>query len=185
MCSVLIIDNYDSFTYNLVHYLEALDCEVTVIRNDKIESQIVDKFQKIIISPGSGLPKESGQLNLFIKQYASSKSILGICLGQQAITEMFGGNLESLSTVKHGVTCRISHFKNDIIYRNIPENFQVGLYHSWHTTNLTDKLIQTAISQDGIIMSLKHKKYDLRAVQYHPESIMTPYGKEILKNWLH
>lgn len=182
--NVLIIDNYDSFTYNLVHYFEALDCEVSVIRNDEITDDLISNFNKIVISPGPGLPKEAGLLNSFIKKYALSKSILGICLGQQAIVEVFGGKLEVLSNVKHGVTCTISHLKNDIIYQNIPEHFSVGLYYSWHATNLPSHLIPTSIANDGVIMSIKHKVHDIRAVQYHPESIMTPFGKKILKNWL-
>lgn len=167
-----------------MHYLEALGCEVTVIRNDEILVEIIDKYQKIVISPGPGLPDEAGQLNLFIKQYASKKSILGICLGQQAITEVFGGKLKALPKVKHGLTNTIQHLKNDEIYKNVPEIFRVGLYHSWHSVNLSKQLIPTAIAEDGTIMSFKHIKYDLKAVQYHPESIMTSYGKEILKNWL-
>ena len=181
---VLIIDNYDSFTYNLVHYLEALGCKVCVIRNDEIQEETVDKYKKIVISPGPGLPDEAGQLKLFINQYVSEKSILGICLGQQAIAEVFGGKLEALTKVKHGVKNTIKHLKNDRIYKNIPEVFSVGLYHSWHSAKLSKQLIPTAIAEDGIIMSFKHKKHDLRAVQYHPESIMTSFGREILKNWL-
>ena len=181
---VLVIDNYDSFTYNLVHYLEALDCEVRVIRNDEITDTVIQSFHKIVISPGPGLPDEAGQLKQFIKQYAATKSILGICLGQQAIAEIFDGKLEALAEVKHGITNTIKHLNNDEIYQNIPEVFQVGLYHSWHSVGLSKKLIPTAIAEDGTIMSLKHYKFDVRAVQYHPESIMTEYGKKILKNWL-
>lgn len=138
----------------------------------------------MVISPGPGLPNEAGQLKQFIVKYAAAKSILGICLGQQAITELFEGKLAALPEVKHGITNTIKHLSNDEIYKNIPEFFQVGLYHSWHSVNLTNRLIPTAIADDGTIMSLKHYQYDLRAVQFHPESIMTQYGKEILKNWL-
>ena len=184
MQQVLIIDNYDSFTYNLVHYLEGIDCVVTVLRNDELENLNVTSFHKIIISPGAGLPKEAGQLNSFIKKQAPTKSILGICLGQQAIAEVFGGVLKILPQVKHGVSCSITHLNNDSIYNNIPKVFNVGLYHSWHTVKLPKELEITAYDFDGIVMSLKHISYDLRALQYHPESIMSPFGKQILKNWL-
>lgn len=167
-----------------MHYLEALGCAVCVIRNDEIQAEIIDKYHKIVISPGPGLPDEAGQIKHFIKQYGSKKSILGICLGQQAITEVFGGKLKALQKVKHGITNTIQHLKNDKIYENIPTIFSVGLYHSWHSVNLTKQLVPTAIAEDGTIMSFKHYKYDLRAVQYHPESIMTSYGKVVLKNWL-
>lgn len=182
--AVLVIDNYDSFTFNLVHYLEALNCEVSVIRNDEINKKLIDKFHKIVISPGPGLPDEAGQLKSFIKKYAPSKSILGICLGQQAITEIFEGKLDALPEVKHGVTDNIKHLGNDYLYDGIPELFQVGLYFSWHSVNLPKDLIPTAFASDGTIMSLKHAIYDVRAVQYHPESIMTQHGKAILENWL-
>lgn len=181
---VLIIDNYDSFTYNLAHYLEALDCEIKIIRNDELNTDLVDKYHKIIISPGPGLPNEAGQLKEFIENNKATKSFLGICLGQQAIAEVFGGELIPLDNVSHGVSNHITHLRNDSLYNEIPATFQVGLYHSWHTANLTNKLVVTAISKEGIIMSLKHVEHDIRAVQYHPESIMTPYGKHILKNWL-
>ncbi len=184
MQQVLIIDNYDSFTYNLVHYLEGLDCVVTVLRNDELKSSDVTSFHKIIISPGAGLPKEAGQLNTFLKKMIPTKSILGICLGQQAIAEIFGGELVALAKVAHGVSCSTTHLENDSIYTNIPKVFNVGLYHSWHTVKLPKELETTAYNPDGIVMSLKHISYDLRALQYHPESIMTPFGKQILKNWL-
>jgi len=184
MHKVLIIDNYDSFTYNLAHYLEALDCKVRIIRNDELNSAIIDDYKKIIISPGPGLPEEAGQLKEFISKYASTKSIFGICLGQQAIAEVFGGKLTPLQQVNHGIKVSIFHHNNDSIYNDIPNSFQVGLYHSWETVNLNNELIPTALSDNEIIMSFKHIKYDLRAVQYHPESIMTPYGKTILRNWL-
>ncbi len=181
---ILIIDNYDSFTYNLVHYFEALNCVVRVIRNDEITEEIINDFNKIVISPGSGLPKEAGQLNKFIKKYAPSKSVLGICLGQQAITEVFGGKLKILHKVQHGVSSKVTHLSNDELYADIPKDFQVGLYYSWETIDLPNNLIATSFNKAGTIMSLKHKIYDIRAVQYHPESIMTPVGKKILKNWL-
>ena len=145
---------------------------------------LLNNFQKIVISPGSGLPKEAGDLMSFLKTYHSKKSILGICLGQQAIAEFFGGELEELPEVKHGTSCSISHKGNDTLYTNIPKVFKAGLYYSWYITNLPKEIVTTAFSNEGIIMSIKHTKYDLRAVQYHPESILTPFGKEILKNWV-
>jgi anthranilate synthase component II len=183
---ILVIDNYDSFTYNLVHYLQDLDCEVVVKRNDKITLEAVDQFHKILLSPGPGIPDEAGLLKPIIKKYAASKSILGVCLGQQAIGEVFGGSLENLSRVYHGVSTQIKLINSDeILYRNIPETFEVGRYHSWVVAkNLPAALIATAIDENGDIMSLKHREYDVRAVQYHPESILTEHGREILKNWI-
>ena len=186
MKQILVIDNYDSFTYNLVHYLQDLDCEVVVKRNDKITLDAVDQFHKILLSPGPGIPDEAGLLKPIIKRYAASKSILGVCLGQQAIGEVFGGSLENLSRVYHGVSTQIKLINSDeILYRNIPETFEVGRYHSWVVSkNLPAALIATAIDENGEIMSLKHREYDVRAVQYHPESILTEHGREILKNWI-
>lgn len=183
---ILVIDNYDSFTYNLVHYLQDLDCEVVVKRNDKITLEAVDQFHKILLSPGPGIPDEAGLLKPIIKRYAANKSILGVCLGQQAIGEVFGGSLENLSRVYHGVSTKIKLINSDeILYRNIPETFEVGRYHSWVVSkNLPAALIATAIDENGEIMSLKHREYDVRAVQYHPESILTEHGREILKNWI-
>ena len=183
---ILVIDNYDSFTYNPVHYLQDLDCEVVVKRNDKITLDAVDQFHKILLSPGPGIPDEAGLLKPIIKRYAANKSILGVCLGQQAIGEVFGGSLENLSRVYHGVSTKIKLINSDeILYRNIPETFEVGRYHSWVVSkNLPAALIATAIDENGEIMSLKHREYDVRAVQYHPESILTEHGREILKNWI-
>jgi len=186
MKQILVIDNYDSFTYNLVHYLQDLDCEVVVKRNDKITLDAVDQFHKILLSPGPGIPDEAGLLKPIIKRYAANKSILGVCLGQQAIGEVFGGSLENLSRVYHGVSTKIKLINSDEnLYRNIPETFEVGRYHSWVVSkNLPAALIATAIDENGEIMSLKHREYDVRAVQYHPESILTEHGREILKNWI-
>jgi len=186
MRKILVIDNYDSFTYNLVHYLQDLECKVVVKRNDKIALDAVDQFHKILLSPGPGIPDEAGLLKPIIKRYAATKSILGVCLGQQAIGEVFGGSLENLSRVYHGVSTKIKLINSDeILYRNIPETFEVGRYHSWVVSkNLPAALIATAIDENGEIMSLKHRDYDLRAVQYHPESILTEHGRDILKNWI-
>lgn len=186
MKKVLVIDNYDSFTYNLVHYLEDLDCEVTVKRNDKLTLEEVDNFNKIVLSPGPGIPDEAGLLKDIIKRYASTKSILGVCLGQQAIGEVFGGKLENLDTVFHGVSTNITLSVDDEnLFEGLDKTFEVGRYHSWVVdTNLPDSLEATSFDENGQIMSLRHKFYDVKGVQYHPESVLTPDGKQILKNWV-
>ena len=186
MKKVLVIDNYDSFTYNLVHYLQDLNCEVIVKRNDKLKLDEVEKFDKILLSPGPGIPDEAGLLKPIIKKYAPTKSILGICLGQQAIAEVFGGKIENLNKVYHGVSTNIELTNDDdILYKNLPKKLEVGRYHSWVVSkDLPEELITTSVDKNGEIMSLKHIDYDVRAVQYHPESILTPKGKEILKNWV-
>jgi len=186
MKKILVIDNYDSFTYNLVHYLEAFHCDVTVKRNDKLELKEVEDFDKIVLSPGPGLPDEAGLLKSIIKTYAPTKSILGVCLGLQAIAEVFGGSLINLDTVYHGIASTIKIVaEDDILYRNIPETLEVGRYHSWViSTELPSDLIITSVDEKGMIMSLKHKILDVRGVQFHPESILTPLGEQILKNWV-
>ena len=186
MIKVLVIDNYDSFTYNLVHYLKDLNCDVTVKRNDKLELSEIEEFDKILLSPGPGIPDEAGLLKTIIKEYAPTKSILGICLGQQAIAEVFGGKIENLDKVYHGVSTNVKLTNpDDVLYKDIPKNIEVGRYHSWVVSkDLPDELQATSIDENGEIMSLRHKKYDVRAVQYHPESILTPEGKKILKNWV-
>jgi len=186
MKKVLVIDNYDSFTYNLVHYLEDLNCEVTVFRNDEFELHEVEPFHKILLSPGPGLPKDAGLLNQVIKKYAPQKSILGICLGLQAIAEVFGGNLLNLNKVHHGVSSQITIIQEDVLFDGLPKNLQVGRYHSWviNTENIPEVLEVTSVDENNEIMSVKHKYFDVRGVQFHPESILTPQGKTILKNWL-
>lgn len=186
MKKILVIDNYDSFTYNLVHYLNDLNCDVTVKRNDKLTMEEVANYDKILLSPGPGVPDEAGLLKPIIKQYAATKSILGVCLGQQAIAEVFGGKIENLNKVYHGVSTVIERINEDeVLYKNIPQKIEVGRYHSWVVSkDLPEDLIVTAIDENGEIMSLRHVKYDVRAVQYHPESILTPEGKQILKNWV-
>ena len=181
---ILLIDNYDSFTYNLVHYLERFDIDVTVVKNDVLQSINIDLYDKILISPGPGLPSESGELMAFLKKYITTQSILGICLGHQALGELFGCKLTNLDHVQHGVCMRINHFDNDTLYKNIPKSFNVGLYHSWHLEELSSELIPTAISETGVIMSFKHQTLDIKGIQYHPESIMTDYGLQIVENWL-
>ncbi len=186
MKKILVIDNYDSFTYNLVHYLQDLDCDVTVKRNDKLTLDEVDNFDKILLSPGPGIPDEAGLLKPIIERYGSSKSILGICLGQQAIAEVFGGSIENLKQVYHGVSTEIKLTNaDDTLYYGLPNKLEVGRYHSWVVSKkLPNDLIATSVDENGEIMSLKHKDFDVRAVQYHPESILTPHGKQILKNWV-
>jgi len=186
MKKILVIDNYDSFTYNLVHYLEEFKCDVTVKRNDKLRLEDVAVYDKILLSPGPGLPDEAGLLKSIIKTYAPTKSILGVCLGLQAIAEVFGGTLVNLVEVCHGMASTIKLVsKDDVLYRNIPETLEAGRYHSWVvSTELPPELIVTSVDDDGHIMSVKHKSLDVRGVQYHPESILTPQGKQILKNWV-
>jgi anthranilate synthase component II len=186
MIKVLVIDNYDSFTYNLVHYLEDLNCDVTVIRNDKLDLEDVNPFDKIVLSPGPGIPEEAGLLKAIIKTYAPTKSILGVCLGQQAIGEVFGGTIINLDEVYHGVATNISITANDeSLFDGLDKTIEVGRYHSWVVdNNLPDELEATSFDENGQIMSLRHKLYDVKGVQFHPESVLTPHGKKILENWI-
>lgn len=185
MKKIFVIDNYDSFTYNLVHYLEDLGCIVTVKRNDKFELKELNDYHSILLSPGPGIPNESGLLKTAIRHYAPSKKILGVCLGQQAIGEVFGGTLINLKKVYHGIATPIKIIKEDYLFKNLPETFNVGRYHSWVVdTPLPKDLVATSFDEEGQLMSLRHIEYDVRAVQYHPESILTPYGKRILENWI-
>ena len=183
---IAVIDNYDSFTYNLVHYLEDLNANVTVFRNDEFELNELEKFDKILLSPGPGIPDEAGLLKDVIKKYASTKSIFGVCLGLQAIGEVFGGTLTNLEKVYHGVATKVTKTEDDFIFNNLPNEFEVGRYHSWVVSNenLPADLIVTSTDENGQIMSMKHARFDIRGVQYHPESVLTPYGKKILENWL-
>lgn len=187
MIEVLVIDNYDSFTFNLVHYLEELNCKVAVLRNDEFELDGIVKYDSLILSPGPGIPSESGYLIDVIKTFASSKKILGICLGQQAIGEVFGGSLQNLNTVYHGISTPITTLVEDeTLFNGLPKTFKVGRYHSWviNPTDFPDELEITSISENGEIMSIRHRNYNVKGVQFHPESILTPNGKTILKNWL-
>jgi anthranilate synthase component 2 len=183
---VLVIDNYDSFTYNLVHYLEDLNCDVTVKRNDKLTLEDVDGFKKIVLSPGPGIPDEAGLLKAIIKTYAPTKSILGVCLGQQAIGEVFGGSLINLDEVYHGVATKVNITVDDeVLFKNMEKSIEVGRYHSWVVNpNLPEVLEATSFDSNGQVMSLRHKYYDVKGVQYHPESVLTPNGKQILENWV-
>jgi anthranilate synthase component II len=187
MKKIIVIDNYDSFTYNLVHYLEDLNAEVTVFRNDEFELDELKPFDKILLSPGPGIPDEAGLLKEVIKKYASSKSILGVCLGQQAIGEVFGGNLINLEKVYHGIATNVTQtVADESLFTNLPNQFEVGRYHSWVVNNekFPNDLEITSIDENNQIMSLRHKTYDVKGVQFHPESVLTPNGKQILENWI-
>ena len=185
---ILVLDNYDSFTYNLVHILKQLtDYQVDVARNDEITSDEVFQYEKILLSPGPGIPDEAGIMKEVIKKYAFSKSILGVCLGMQAIAEVFHGKLFNLDKVYHGIESKIKIVSNkEKLFGNLPEELTVGRYHSWvvESHSLPQNLEVTAIDQNGNIMALRHKKLDVKGVQFHPESVMTPYGKNMLANWL-
>lgn len=184
---ILVLDNYDSFTYNLVQMIEQIVGEkVDVFRNDQISLEDIEKYDKIILSPGPGIPEEAGILLDLIKKYAPTKSIFGVCLGQQAIAEAFGGSLINLKEIYHGVATESKQVKEHKILKNLPETLEVGRYHSWavNPEDFPEELEITSIDKDGMIMSLKHKSYDVNAVQYHPESILTPKGKQILENFL-
>ena len=180
-----MIDNYDSFTFNLVHYLEDLGCEVIVKRNDQLALEDVEAFEEIVLSPGPGIPDEAGLLKAIIKTYGPTKRIFGVCLGQQAIGEVYGGQLINLDKVYHGVATTISIIAKDYIFKGLPNKIAVGRYHSWVVdAALPKELEATAFDENGQLMALKHRSYDIRAVQFHPESVLTPQGKQILKNWL-
>ncbi len=187
MKKIIIIDNYDSFTYNLVHYLEDLNAEVTVYRNDDFDIDELQKFDKILLSPGPGVPKEAGLLIEVIKTYAKTKSILGVCLGQQAIAEVFGGSLINLDKVQHGVASTITIVApEELLFHNLETTLEVGRYHSWvvNPVDFPAVLEITSVDKNNQIMSLRHRNLDVRGVQFHPESLLTPNGKQILKNWL-
>lgn len=184
---ILVFDNYDSFTYNLVQIIEQIvDEKVDVYRNDLIALEDIEKYDKIILSPGPGIPEEAGILLDVIKKYAPTKSIFGVCLGQQAIAEAFGGSLINLSEIYHGVATEANQTQEHKIFKNLPETLEVGRYHSWavNPDDFPTELEITSVDKNGMIMSLKHKTYDVHAVQYHPESILTPDGKQILENFL-
>lgn len=184
---ILVIDNYDSFVYNLVHYLEELDCEVTVKRNDKFYLEEVENYDKILLSPGPGIPDEAGLLKAVIQRYATSKPIFGVCLGQQAIGEVFGGKIENLSQVFHGVATKATIISIDEpLFKGLEKEIEIGRYHSWVVSkeNFPEVLEVTSVDENGQIMSLRHKFYDVCGVQFHPESVLTPMGKQIIKNWI-
>lgn len=183
---VVLIDNYDSFTYNLYHLLRELDVEVTVYRNDQFELQDLKPFDKIMLSPGPGIPSEAGLLMQVIKEYAGKKPILGICLGEQAIGESFGGTLVNLSDVFHGVQTPAHIVADDYIFDGLSKDILVGRYHSWvvDADSIPACLEITATSDEGQVMALRHKDLDIRGIQFHPESVLTPEGKTMIKNWV-
>lgn len=188
MKKILVFDNYDSFTYNLVHCIANLTNDpIDVFRNDEIAIQEIAKYDRIVLSPGPGIPDEAGLLKDLINEYASTKSIFGVCLGMQAIAEVFGGSLYNLDSVFHGVATTVSIIKPDEkVFRNIPQQFLAGRYHSWAVSNneFPDSLTITSKAEKGEIMSIRHKKFDVCGVQFHPESVLTEYGSIIIKNWL-
>lgn len=184
---ILVVDNYDSFVYNLVHYLEEFDCEVTVKRNDAFSMDEVAYFDKILLSPGPGIPNQAGMMKELIQRYASSKPILGVCLGHQAIAEVFGGRLINLEHVYHGVSTKaIIVSKGEPLYKDMEEEIEIGRYHSWAVSRegFPEELQITAVDENNQIMSFRHKLLNICAVQFHPESVLTPNGKQIIRNWV-
>jgi anthranilate synthase component II len=185
---ILVIDNYDSFTYNLVHAIKKITgLPVDVRRNDELTLDIPAQYDKIVLSPGPGIPSEAGLLLDIIRKYASTKSILGVCLGHQAIGEVFGGNLLNMNEVLHGIATPVQVVsRNTCLFNKIGDIFDAGRYHSWivNTKDLPDCFEITSIDQKGLIMSMRHKKYNVEGVQFHPESVLTPIGEQIIRNWL-
>lgn len=189
---LLVFDNYDSFTYNLVHLVEKiLHQKVDVFRNDQIALDDVERYDRIILSPGPGIPEEAGLLLPLIRRYAARKSILGVCLGHQAIAEAFGGKLTNLKQVYHGIATPIeqksvSFEKDNAVFKGLPKKLEVGRYHSWvaDDASFPAELEVTSRDADGYIMGLQHKTYDVQGVQFHPESVLTPDGEKMLRNWL-
>jgi anthranilate synthase component 2 len=184
---ILVLDNYDSFTYNLVYILRELHDQVDVYRNDKISLEAVADYDKILLSPGPGIPSEAGIMLDLVREYASTKSILGICLGHQAIGEVFGATLENMSDVLHGISDKaIVTDLSERIFKGLPQEIQVGRYHSWTVIPETvpDTMTITAVDNLGRVMGLTHKQYDVRGLQFHPESVLTDHGKKMLQNWL-
>ena len=183
---IVIIDNYDSFTYNLSHLVKELGAEVTVLRNDQFQLEELEQFNKIILSPGPGIPSEAGLLLDVIRTYAGRKPILGVCLGHQAIGEAFGAQLENLSDVFHGVATPCHIIADDPIFSGIDRDITIGRYHSWVVSRqgLPECLEGTAQSDEGQIMALRHKSMNIRGIQFHPESVLTPDGKKMLQNWM-
>ncbi|MDR1022417.1 MAG: aminodeoxychorismate/anthranilate synthase component II [Prevotellaceae bacterium] len=184
---LLVLDSYDSFTYNLVHALRKLGCsDVEVVRNDQIALEAVARYDKVVLSPGPGIPSESGILLELIKAYAPTKSIFGVCLGMQAIGEAFGGTLVNLKNVYHGVSDEIRVTAPDLLFDGLGEQFEAGRYHSWVVSpeNFPEALSVTAQDRHGNIMALMHRRYRVRGVQFHPESVLTPMGEKIIQNWL-
>jgi anthranilate synthase component 2 len=188
MQKILVLDNYDSFTYNLVHMLQKVTGhKVDVFRNDKIDLAEVKKYDKIVLSPGPGIPDEAGILKELVQQYGPTKSILGVCLGLQAIGEVYGGTLINLHKVFHGIATTVNlTAEKDSLFEGLPTSFDAGRYHSWIISNehFPASLRITVIDKSGAIMGISHKTYDVKGVQFHPESVLTPYGEAIIRNWL-
>ena len=185
MKKILVIDNYDSFTYNLVHLLKELNCDVSVFRNDQFSIEDIVNFHKILLSPGPGIPDEAGLLKEVISKYGSSKSILGVCLGLQAIAEVYGGTLKNLDNVFHGVSTNINVCVGDeLIFKGIKNNFLAARYHSWVVNTISEDLEITSRDNNKQIMSIRHKKFDVKGVQFHPESILTDEGSKIFANFI-
>jgi len=186
---ILVLDNYDSFTYNLVHIIRELgyDADMDIFRNDKISIEEVNKYDKILLSPGPGIPSEAGIMLDLIKKYGPSKSILGICLGHQGIGEVYGAQLFNMTEVLHGVETSVEIIQsNDYLFAGVPKKFRVCRYHSWalEANSVNGQLIINSTDEKGIVMGLSHKNYDLRGLQFHPESILTENGIRLIKNWL-
>ncbi len=184
---VLVIDNYDSFTYNLVHIVRELGHPVDIFRNDKISIEQVGAYDKILLSPGPGIPDEAGVMKEVVRVYGRSKSIFGVCLGHQGIGEVYGAQLFNLPTVLHGITSTIEvQEPADKLFNNIPTRFEATHYHSWALVpaSVPDDVRITAVNAEGLVMAIAHKRFDVRGVQFHPESIMTQHGKKIIENWL-
>lgn len=184
MDNILVLDNYDSFTYNLVHYIESFSIKCDVFRNDKISLEDVNQYNKILLSPGPGIPEEAGILMDVIKRYAASKSILGVCLGHQAIGQVFGAELYNVGKVIHGKAKNTKIIAEDNLFDGIPSAFESGRYHSWAIRNVVSPLKVTAVDEDEVVMAVKHETYNVRGVQFHPESVMTPQGIKLIENWL-
>ena len=186
MIKTVIIDNYDSFTYNLSHLLKELGADVTVVRNDRFRLEDLEQYDRIVLSPGPGIPSEAGLMPQVIKAYAGRKPILGICLGHQAIGEAFGARLLNIGNVVHGVATPAHITVQDYLFKGLPKDIEVGRYHSWVVDDkeLPECLEVTSRSDDGYIMSLRHREFDIRGIQFHPESVLTPQGKIIINNWL-
>jgi anthranilate synthase component II len=187
MTKTVIIDNYDSFTYNLAHLIKEIGAEVTVLRNDKFQLADLEAYDKLILSPGPGIPREAGLLMDVITAYAGKKPMLGVCLGHQAIGEAFGARLENLSEVFHGVATEGNQMGNDYIFKGLPPRITMGRYHSWvvATDGLPECLEVTATSDEGQIMGLRHKTFDIHGIQFHPESVLTPNGRTIVTNFIY
>lgn len=183
---ILVIDNYDSFTYNLVHIIRELGYDMRIVLNDQIDLDQVEEYDHILLSPGPGLPKDAGLMPQLLQKYTSSKNILGVCLGHQAIGEAFGSRLFNLEKVYHGIVTPIQVLEEDQLFDGLPKAFQVCRYHSWviDKESISSDLLITSVAENGNIMSIKHKSFNVRGVQFHPESIMTEHGMQLIKNWL-